>query len=321
MKQLPVVNNLALICICLLLSACPGTYVEENVVSHFTEAYPFNYIGIIGEKSDAAYIEVYYSESDGEMKNKLVRKWVKPPCIIGGHFTNVVFDSLEIQSQNSFGKENSFSSGRRARTDYIAGGSHFLRIINHGASPIEYFIAGNHKIMAYDLNEKYSRASSSSIPPVTTSFSLLPEVLFKNVPIKYLLFPEKKPLDDMYYLDYSITDGSYTYEGRIDTLHFADNRIGDVTVTKPWSVEELMKLYRAEYHQSIDTLLQIKFLAEWETYPRLSRLGDKYNGGYISQYEAKPQYYGEILAGDSLQSSDNIPFINHVCYSFYCDKK
>ncbi|MUP37673.1 hypothetical protein [Labilibaculum euxinus] len=320
MQQLSILKNSILICMCLLLSACPGTYVEENVISTFTEKYPFNYIGLIGGNSDTANVEVYFTESDGKEKNKLVRKWVNLPCIIGGHFTNVTFDSLEIQSQNSLGKESSFPSGRKARADYLEGGSHFLRIINHSTSPIEYFIAGNHKMITYDLNKKFSRGTSSSAPPVTTTFSLLPEVLYKNAPIKYLLFPEKKPLSDMYYLDYSITDDCYVYNNRVDTLYFSENRIGDLTVAEAWSIEDVMKLYRAEYHQSIDTVLQIKFSAKWENYPRLSLLGEKYEGGYIWQYEAKPQYYGKILAGDSVQTSDKIPFINHVCYSFYCDK-
>ena len=76
-------------------------------------------------------------------------------------------------------------------------------------------------------------------------------------------------------------------------LNFSENRIGDLTIIEPWSIEEVMKLYRAEYHQSIDTVLQIKFSAKWENYPRLSLLGEKYEGGYIWQYEAKPQYYGK----------------------------
>ena len=59
-----------------ILSSC-NKNLEIEIVDTFAEPYQFNIVGIIGEESDTAYVEVWYSEMGSNGKNKIIHKWVK----------------------------------------------------------------------------------------------------------------------------------------------------------------------------------------------------------------------------------------------------
>lgn len=312
----------------LLLSSC-GTKVEFEPISTFQEKYPFNYIGLVGESTDSAYIEVFYSEANQYNSNVITHKWIKLPAIIGGQETFVTFDSI-VKKITGTGKTRIESVGREAKINYSDNQTHYMKIINHGTKPVEFFIVGNHPLKTYDLNKVYAgpfieKGDNHVVPPITITTDLLPEVFYKGTPVKYLLFPEIKPKTNMYKI---YKDGVYSKDGKeyygysgIDTLFFENNRCGNLIVDKAWPVSEVITLYRAEYKGSNDTILTISYCGAKDDFQknRISSGAEK-NYSETKTNPVKPLYYGVIPAGGTIQSSEQIPFITHVNYEYYHDK-
>lgn len=277
------INLVEVFALTLIFSSCCEP-LKIDAVDNFVEKYQFNVVGIIGEKSDKDYIEIWYSEAADNGINKIVHKWVKPPIIIGGHYSYVSFDSL---SSNFASHDKS----RSAITDYSSGGSHFMKIQNHGNKPIEYFIAGTQKLRTYNYGSK------------TNILDICPRILYNNIPIYYMLFPEKIPKHELY------TCSTATCN-KFEKISFNSS--------KSFNIEEIMKLYRAEYNNSLDTVLHYMYLRSWEKLDNKTIRDNKIHPvGDIRYNSAK--FYGIIPAGESVQSSNDIPFISHVCGSTYCD--
>ena len=318
------INSLILFSLC----SC-GTKVEFEPISSFTEKYPFNYVGIVGEPSDSAYVEVLYADASTNNSNTIAHKWIKLPAIIGGNYSNVLFDSI-VKKITGINKTRIEPVGRIAHIDYSENSSHYMQIINHGSKSIEYFIVGNHDIKMYDLDKLYAGAYTEAgdthkTPPTSITTDLLPEVFFQGTPVKYLLFPNLKPSKNLYkvYKDaiYSKNNTEYYGFNGIDTLFFENNRCGDIIVNNAWSIEEVIALYRAEYRNSIDTVLTITYTGKKnDKYKsRISNGATKYYTE-IKNNPGNPNYYGVIPAGTSISSSEQIPFITHVTYEYYQDK-
>ena len=111
-----------------------------------------------------------------------------------------------------------------------------MKIKNHGTDPIEYFIAGTHKLRTHGYNNK------------NDLIDITPRVLYNNTPIYYMLFPEK------------------TYKGELYTcITPICNEVERVSfqVNEYYTVEDVMKLYRAEYNNSLDTILTYKYFRAW----------------------------------------------------------
>lgn len=324
-RQTMIIKNINLLFITIaLLSSCG--YQEGVTISQFTEPYPFNYIGLVSTTANADSIDVYYSVASGS-SNEIQHVKVKPPIIIGGHFTNVTFDSTAIRAKQGLKKAYIEHRGRRAIIDYS--GSHYMRIVNNGGYPVEYFIVGNHPLKQYNLDNLFAGAApGSSTAPVSQVVDLLPEVFYKGGPVKYLLFPEQKPTKDMYKVNFDgtlinkkILDKDYYYYKSTDTVVFRGLYSGENVVSTPWSIIQVMDLFRAEYSQSNDTILTISYPGSAYT-----SQNTRISAGYIKNYNSfkinplKPQYYGVIPANGELRSSPTVPFITHVNYEYYHDK-
>jgi hypothetical protein len=312
-----------------LLLSC-GTKVEIEKINTFTEKYPFNYIGLVGEQSDTAYVEVFFSEASTNNSNEISHRWVKLPTIIGGGYTNVIFDSIVKKITGSMSKTAIKPIGRVAHISYLDNGSHFMKIINHSSKPIQYFIVGNHDLKTYDLDKLFSGpytevGDSHKTPPTSITTDLLPEVFYNGTPVKYLLFPNLKPKTNLYKIHkdaiYSKNGKEYYGFNGIDTLFFENNRSGNLIINSAWSIENILSLYQAEYNNSIDTVLTITYLNKKDniTVNRISNGAEKYYSE-TRQNILKPSYYGVIPAGSSIISSEKIPFITHVKYEYYNDK-
>jgi hypothetical protein len=312
----------------LILFSCQ-TKVEFEHISTFQEKYPFNFIGLVGDNSDSAYIEVFYSEANQFNSNVITHKLIKLPAIIGGHETFVTFDSI-VKKITGTGKSRIEAVGREAKIDYLDNHSHYMKIINHGSKPIEFFIVGNHPLKTYDLSKVYAgpfieKGDNHIAPPIAITTDVLPEVFYMGTPVKYLLFPEKKPKTNLYKI---YKDGVYSKNGKeyygyagIDTLFFENNRCGNLIVNKSWSISEVIKLYRAEYKGNNDTILTISYCKTENSFQK-----NRISGGAEKNYSEtkinslKPLYYGIIPAGGTIQSSESVPFITHVNYEYYHDK-
>ena len=316
-----------LLCIVLCYS-CGSGWTEYINVGQFGEPYPFNYVGLMSTSADADSVDVYYSIESGTAKEMQHIK-VKPPVIIGGHFTNVIFDSTAMKSGALFRKTETRSIGRRAKINYSENGSHYMKIVNNGRYSVDYFIVGYHPIKQDNLGSVWAGAAhGSAAAPISQVVDMLPEVFYKGGPVKYLLLPNEKRTQDMYKMN---TEGSlsnktdhyrpYYYYKSTDTIVFKDSYNGKNIVNAPWSVNQVMALFRAEYRQSNDTILTIRYHDYYNT-PQSTRIST----GYVKDYSGyivnpvKPKYYGIIPSGGEVRSSESIPFITHVNYEYYSDK-
>ena len=316
-------NNTVLKIIIIFLAITLNSCEERDklcftVKSNYSKLYKFNEIGILGADSSNPYIEIQYTISNGTT-NQVVTQWVKPPCLIGDYPVICNYDS--VYSCASF---SIIGFLQRVNIGYDVGNPEYMKIINHSNNVLEYFISGTQDTATISLN-RINTANASVLLPSNRTLSTEPFIQYKNAPIYYLLHPDKKPKADLYKL-YLNQDGKYIGKYNVITSLANPNQIGDLQVTKPWTIEDVMKLYRAEYKQSVDTILTFSLTtnAYGEEYnnPRLST-GNSDELVYISEktsltnnYKRPNQlkFYGYINAKDSLKASDNIPLITHYRY-------
>jgi len=317
-----IIKTLISLPICILLFSCGDTAVgPDMVISSFIEKYPFNYIGLLSDSNAPDTVDVYYSEASGET-NVIKHIKVVPPAIVGGQSVNVTYDSIGNKMIEPF-HTYIRSKGRRARIDYSKGGSDYMEIVNNGNSDIEYFIVGNQPIKEYDLRNLYAGADGHAAPTNIIT-DLMPEVFYKKAPVKYLLFPDLKPKEDKYIvnIDGLVGKGNKTYYmyKSTDTVFLKGNQCGEQSVNSAWSIKDVMKLFRAEYNMSNDTILTIAYPVDGYLAKdiRISLGSVKYYEGFKKK-TIIPQYHGFIVGHSTLESSERIPFITHVTYPYYQD--
>ena len=270
-------------------SCCEDCKYEEWISGQVTEKYRFNTVGIIGEKSDTAYIEVWYSEATEDEKNKVVYKWVKPPITIGGHYSNVTYNRLTSNRKE-------YDEMKQMVVDYSEGGSHYMKIVNHGDKPIEYFIAGTHPIKTLHLDGHYDgKYENGKTSPSNIHTYSYPRVLYNKVPVHYLLYPSEKPKEDYYEFNVDYLGSSYK-------LHNEKYEILNFSFQEDWTLEKIMNLYRKEYKNHDGTLI-LKFPVE------------DYSSGNNNYWlsKGKKLYYGFIQTSDSIISNEKTAFITESC--------
>ena len=176
---------------------------------------------------------------------------------------------------------------------------------------IEYAVVGNQSITYYSLAELNSVdiGHKNAIPNKLKVLKGYPTPIYKETPVLYLLYPEKAPQTQVY-VPWS--------EGRDDKGLFMTWRVyakqvmlkppllGELTVNTPFSVEEVLKLYKKEFQGQ--SLL-------FENYKQYS-----YHIGYSSPerslwYRTKlsdVKWYGKIAAGEEFQNKKEafIFFVN-----------
>jgi hypothetical protein len=209
-----------------LLASCIEHPIEYKIVATKSKVYKTNLLGIAGQTSAEPYVEIIYSVADGTENNVTENILVSPPYIFESKNVNIVYDSA-VDMQNG----RTLTYYAILKHDYEEGGAEYFRIINHSTDkPIEFFIAGTQDVVTY-TNEPIMGAE------------ILPSVYYKKAPIYYLLFPDKK------YPKNLINGG--------EVFYFEGNRCGDIELISAWSVEDVVKLYKAEYNHSPDTLLYV----------------------------------------------------------------
>ncbi|GHU96394.1 hypothetical protein FACS1894156_7410 [Bacteroidia bacterium] len=211
-----------------------ATYVGYQYIGSQSKIYRTNIIGITGEPSASPYVEIIYSVAGEAGHNVSKSIMVSPPYLFENDNIIITYDST-IQTMggacshacNKEEKNNGYIL--QIKHQYNEGGAEYFRIINHSTDkPIEYFIAG---------------AQDIKVRPIGGEVIVFPSVYFRNAPICYLLHPERKFAHNVIFYG--------------ETLYFEGNRCGDIELTSAWSVDDVMKLYRAEYNRSSDTLLYV----------------------------------------------------------------
>lgn len=289
-----------------------------TIKTNYTAPYRFNEIGILGTVSINPYIEVQYTTDAGNGSNKIVTQWVSPPCLVGGQPVVCNYDSIY---QCADGQVRTILP--HVQINYDMGGAEYMKIINHGSNPIEYFIAGTQDTVSLALSKLGVNTSDPTLPAIRT-IDIMPFVQYNNTPIYYLLHPDKIPHADLFnihlYLPPAVNNNNFSYTGVYDILTKKSDPTwcGNLHITQAWSVEDVMKLYRAEYKQSTDTALMLCFDYIKDSYDRPladRRISTGYGGKIGLNIQSNAKFYGMIQPNDTLQAAATAPLITHYSAS------
>jgi len=259
--------------ILLFLSGCPDDYHEFSETR--TERASTVLLGISGEHSNEPYVEILYSVADENKPgfNKTVREMVSPPYLFQNN--NVIMKYEYIEE----GRNGSISYHKFLVRDFEEGGAEYLRIINHSDDKnIEFFLGG--PLIPSVSNP--SEVSLSDPSKLLLNGIPIPVIWHKKAPIDFLLQPEKKPSQNVYIFPV----GYIVFEG---------NRIGDLTVTEAWSVEDIATLYRKELARDGQIYLTC---GDW-------RLAD-----WVDDKKYAPKLYGVIKPGEELHGKESIRILS-----------
>jgi hypothetical protein len=219
----------AMLLLVAVATSCPGTRWDVSLSAQKTKLYKTNLVGITGVPSSEPYVEIIYSIDDGQGKNKTESLLVSPPYVFQNSKVNITYDSVVYAR-----KERDEYYQLTLKRNYGEGGADYFRIVNHSTDKtVEFFLAG-----AQDVKETDSKNENG-----VAEAKILPSVYYRNAPIYYLLYPDKK-----YHRNLTTHEVVFYFEG---------NRCGDLELTSAWSVDDVMQLYRAEYRRSPDTLLYV----------------------------------------------------------------
>jgi len=250
----------------LLFSSCIfGNYtIHERLRENRTGLIGTNIIGIVGESSDVPYIEIQYSIADenNHGKNITAAEWISPPYVFKNENVYMTYEYFEDKDH-----QGPLSYVKTLLRDFEEGGAEYLRIINHSQDkPVEFFFAGTQEGLTNNGD------------------LLIPSVWYKNAPIYYLLFPNRKPYQNI------------IFGGII--FYFEGDRIGDLIVTEAWSIEEVHALYCAEYARSNEIMLIVD-----SDYRMIDLVEGKISGW--NQYQGNI-FHGVIEPGKELLGNEKI---------------
>lgn len=285
MKNLIVL--LALLEISVYLSSC-YTYEEKSEATYYKTC-STNVIGIAGADSDKPYVVIKYCVANGKETNTVKIDTVTPPYLLEPRNVNVLVDTIS----NNYG-DGSYELV--IKHDYYEKGAEYFEIENLSKDKsIEFFVAGSQDM----------KVSSATYCNGMNQIERIPYVLYKNAPIYYLLFPEKK------YNKNVLSNGDYCDS----IVYFEGNKCGDLTLDKPWTVNEVMALYRAEYNGSKD--IQLSYSCWHTDIPRLSQYTTSYY--HNKDISINLKYYGVIGANEKVKTEDGIPVLatNDLIYWDY----
>jgi hypothetical protein len=257
----------------LLLVAATASCIEERASIRLSEQktklYKTNLVGITGASSSEPYVEIVYSVDDGQGqgKNKTESLMVSPPYIFQNSKVNITYDSTVYSRKGR--DESYFVTLKRTCEE---GGAEYFCIVNHSTDKtIEFFLAG-----AQDVKEHDSGMGLATI---------LPCVYYRHAPVYYLLYPDKK------------YHQSLMWENVV--FHFEENRCGDLELTSAWSVEDVTKLYRAEYKRSPDTILYVDGGGETNGVRMIN------SSQHISKQHLEARFYGAIPPGAQFKGDES----------------
>jgi len=279
--QMKTINTPLLLISLICLTAATCSPFEDKVIATKSMKMKYNIVGIVGETSDAPYIEVQYVKDDGYGQNVTERKMVSPPFVFGGHLVNVRYDSIVGYYGN-----RAESYNLELRNDYNVNGADYLRIINHSEDKtIEYFMAGTQDVR--------TRGECNGL-----GFrDVVPSVCYRKAPIYYLLFPEEKYTENLSESDHNCDE----------ILYFEGDRCGDLKLTTAWDVNDVAKLYRAEFNKSKDTALYLLHENTYFNGDRLSKLLERNSSNPRTYpYMKGKSLYGTVAPKNKLEGNEDI---------------
>jgi hypothetical protein len=274
-----------------LLWACPKAPLDEPVKKVKVK---YNIFGITEPDSSKAYIELFYTKLDASGNNIVHHEWVKPPYEFGDHLVNIEVQKIYMKGHSDLFKYNIFKK-------YGEGEACYVKIINYSNKPIEYFIAGTQKLHIGDC--KFRNLSKQQGCDCALGITYHPRPIYKNAPIYYLLHPEKKTNVSNLQVIVGYKDEEYLCSET--GISFKGNTVGNIQLNSPFSIEDAMKIYRAEYNSSTDTIMYWEYAFKYQglRLSNSSSIQDR-NSNYSNIY------YEKILPGGIFKSSKKNPVLN-----------
>lgn len=299
----------------LILYGCPQSYTDEEFVTNKTTQLTSNIIGVTGEVLDEPYVEVEYTIFENG-KNVAKSEMLSPPFYIGGNKVIVSYDSLNfVQSEKKV-----LGGIRLVKPDYCKSGSHYLKIKNHSDKPIEYFIAGTQPIIYEKYVDSYGLKTPEGID-LQKFIKSSPVPIFNDAPIYYLLFPEKRPLKDGFIRRTTKwtekKDQVIIEEVTAKRIKFTGDNCGDLKINPPWSIEQVMAIYKKEYLKNSETKMYMNYNDAGPVHPKRLAEAETNNdyGGTKRQI-----LYGKIASRETLQNTGQIWILNTPYYGIYRDE-
>ncbi|MGE9515994.1 MAG: hypothetical protein ACQPRH_01455 [Solitalea-like symbiont of Tyrophagus putrescentiae] len=253
-----------------------------------------NYMAITAKDSAQVDIEVSYAVLDNDT-NKTVVKKLKTPCLIGGEDVMIHYDVHEVTQNN---EHLSYSCRIKIDSVYTQAGS--LTIKNLSDKILEYAFINNVDIMfltkanldgygfvnldiVKDRTKVFDNHYNSRIGPI-----------YKWAPVLYLIKPEVAPNTLCYIINTHVqTDGGLnTATHTIKELTLKEPDFGEVTTSKPYSIEQIIEIYRDKQNEL------------FENYDDQYLEKNIVNGSKINLY------YNTIKGNDSYVNTDTMMWIN-----------
>ncbi len=270
-----------------------------------------NYLIITSADGQPAQVEVKYTVLGigGENEQKTLRKTT--PFIFGGENVCCSY-SIKRESANGYIRHY-------LNRNYQPNGADYLSIKNLSSSEIEYAVIGNNKITYYNVNDlsngnsTYFTQNLNTLLDKTKVIEQPPIPIYKKAPILYLLFPDKAPQ----HVCYALLEGDGTTEGglfKAKKVPLKSPYVGDLTLTTPYTIEQIMELYKQEYENQ-GSILFSNYVAY-----TLKQQGKRYTYSLKEEGERgdrKLLYYGKIAPHQSLDNQGEIWFINAAEARYY----
>ncbi|MDO5105504.1 hypothetical protein [Capnocytophaga sp.] len=231
-----------------------------------TKVIKHNYIVVNSVSNAPVQVEVKYSVFVAENSQNIIKtETFTTPFVIGGEEVKVVYDS--IQTIHNKRVVSGYTSLKR---DYTPKGGEYLSIKNLSSETLEYCIIGNNKITFDDINN----VKTNPLP------------VYKGTPVLFLLKSNEAVYDSIFVAKY---EGSAVHRKRI-TLK--KPILGDITLTAPYSLQEIISLYKQEASGGNTLFLSL------EDYVN--------NRGSMG----KNKLFGQISPNETLNNAGQIWFLN-----------
>lgn len=272
--------------ITLLASSCiwgeiPFTEISTPIASTSLSS---NIIALWGEDLDSNSIEIKYMEYDSlSHTNIMISKKVTPPCLLGEH--TILVDRIEWRNNKNNSKDTSLV------VDYNEGGSAYLEILNHSSKSIEYGIIGNQETVL-------STFKGNCKEGIWTH----PRVVFNDLPLLYWLYPDKNKIW-----------GTYIISDKRGVSYCESPKTTWSKNFQPLTIEDIIKIYRAEYNNSPDTVLYVnlrdQFNSSFAFTQDKTRLHKIPLTDGTSRIQNVVHYYGKIKPQESFKANQYVPTI------------
>jgi hypothetical protein len=256
----------------LLLTSCPLACAARPRFSEIRVGLiGTNIIGFVSanKSGEPHYITIEYSAADTTRPGHNITKKRENVSLPYLFQNDSVYMTYRYEEWDSF---SNVTFSKWLHRNFAEGGAEYFRVVNHSPDKVvEFFLVGTFT----DLSGAFFSGAAS-----------IPDIWYRNAPVYFLLHPERKP------------DRNITAFGNV--IIFEGYRIGDITVTDPWSIEKVANLYRAEFSRCAKVQLMFRL-------HRVIELVEDSRGTFSGR-----TFFGAIEPGGELRGNENLWLLGTV---------